>query len=76
MKIELLLLIKKHKDTLIEQTKSRPREKLEIKLNKQMQNFSFSPTMNLFEEVKWLLAVKNFEATCSVFIITKENSSL
>ena len=30
MKIELLLLIKKHTDTLTEQTKTKPRETLEI----------------------------------------------
>ena len=34
----LLLLIKKHTDTLIEQTKTKPQETLEFKMNKQMQN--------------------------------------
>ena len=38
---ELLLLIKKHTDTLIEQTKSRPQETLEIKLKRQSEFFSF-----------------------------------
>ena len=36
---ELLLLIKNHTDTLIEETKSKPQETLEYKMNKQMQIF-------------------------------------
>ena len=54
---DLLLLIKKHSDTLIEQTKTRPQETLEIKMNKPMQNFSFNSPINLVEEDKWLLGV-------------------
>ena len=34
MNSELLLLIKKHKDALIEQTRSRPQETLDFKMNK------------------------------------------
>ena len=75
MKNELLLLIKKHTDTLIEQTKTKPQETLEFKMNKQMQTFSFNPPINLFEEGKWLLAVSSFECTNSVFNITNENNS-
>ena len=75
MNDELLLLIKKHTDTLIEQTKTRPQETLEFKMNKQMQTFSFSPPINLFEEGNWLLAVSSFECTNSVFNITNENNS-
>ena len=75
MNNELLLLIKKHTDTLIEQTKTKPPATLEFKLNKQKQIFSFSPTINLVEEDKWLLAVSSFECTNSVFNITPENSS-
>ena len=75
MNNELLLLTKKHTDTLIQQTKTRPQEKLEFKMNKQMQTFSFSPPMNLIEEGKWLLAVSSFECTNSVFDITDENNS-
>ena len=41
---------------LIEQTRKKPQETLEVKMNKQMQNFSFSPPINLSSE-KWLLAV-------------------
>ena len=75
MNNELLLLIKKHTDTLIEQTKTKPQETLEFKMNKQMQTFSVSPPINLVEEVKWLLAVTSFECTNSVFNITNENNS-
>ena len=75
MNNELLLLIKKHTDTLIEQTKTRPQETLEFEMNKQMQSFSFNPPINLLEEGKWLIAVSSFECTNSVFNITNENNS-
>ena len=75
MNNELLLLIKKHTDTLIEQTRTKPQETLEFKMNKQMQTFSFNPSINLVEEGKWLLAVSSFECTNSVFNITNENNS-
>ena len=75
MNNELLLLIKKHTDTLIEQTKTKPQETLEFKMTKQMQTFSFNPPINLLEEGKWLLAVSSFECTNSVFNITDENNS-
>ena len=76
MNNELLLLIKKHTDTLIEQTKTKPQETLDFKMNKQMQTFSFNPPINLIEEDKWLLAVSSFECTNSVFNKTDENNSL
>ena len=41
MNIELLLLNKKHTDTLIEQTKTKCQETLEFKLNKQLEIFPF-----------------------------------
>ena len=76
MNKELLLLIKKHTDTLIEQTKkTKPQETLEFKMNKQKENFSLSPPINLGEEGKWLLAVTSFEATNSVFNIKDENNT-
>ena len=71
----MLFLIKNHTDTLIEQTKTKPQETLEFKMNKQRQTFSFNPPINLFEEDKWLLAVSSFECTNSVFNITDENNS-
>ena len=75
MNNELLLLIKKHTDTLIEQTKTKPQETLEFKMNKQRQTFSFNPPLNLVEESKWLLAVSLFDCTNSVFNINDENNS-
>ena len=74
MNNELLLLIKKHTDTLIEQTKTKPQGTLEFKKNKQMQTFSFNPPINLVEG-KWLLGVSSLECTNSVFNITNENNS-
>ena len=75
MNNELLLLIKTHTDTLIEQTKTKPQETLEFKMNKQKQTFSFNPPINLLEEGKWLMAVSLFDCTNSVFDITNENNS-
>ena len=75
MNNELLLLIKKHTDTLIEPTKTRPQETLEFNMNKQTQTFSFNPPINLFEGDKWLLAVSSCECTTSVFNITDANNS-
>ena len=75
MKNELLLLIKKHTDTLIEQTKTKTQETLEIKMKKQMQTISFNPPINLVEEGKRLLAVSFFECKNFVFNINNENNS-
>ena len=75
MNIDLLLLIKKHTDTLIEQTKTKPQETLEFKMNKQRQTFSFNSPLNLIEEGKWLMAVSLFDCTNTVFNITNENNS-
>ena len=75
MNNELLLLIKKLTHTLIQQTKTRPQETLEFKMNKRMQAFSFIPPINLVEEDKCLLAVSSFECTNSVFNITNKNNS-
>ena len=75
MNNELLILIKKHTDTLIQQTKTKPQETLEFKMNEQMQTFSFNPPINLVEEGKWFLGVSSLECTNSVFNITNENNS-
>ena len=60
---------------MIEQTKTKPQETLEFKMNKQRQTFSFNPPINLVEEDKWLLAVSSFECTNSVFNMTEDNNS-
>ena len=71
----MLLLSKKHTDTLIENTKTKPQETLEFKMNKQRQIYSFNPPVNLIEEDRWFLAVSSFECTNFVFNITNENNS-
>ena len=75
MNNDLLLLIKKQTDTLIEQTKTKPEETPEFKMNKQRQSFSFNPPIILVEEDKWLLAVTFFEVRSSIFNITADNTS-
>ena len=75
MNNELLLLIKKHTDTIIEQTKTKPQETLDFKMNKQKQTFSFNPPINLVEGGEWLLGVSSHECTNLVFNITNENNS-
>ena len=75
MNNELLPLNEKHADTLIQQTKTRPQATLELKMNQQMQTFSFNQSINLFEEGKWLLGVTSLGCTNSVFNITNENNS-
>ena len=75
MNNELLLLIKKHTDTLIEYTKTKPQETLEFKMNKQIQTFLFNPPISLLEEGNHLLVVSSFECINAVFNITNENNS-
>ena len=75
MNNELLLLTKKHTDTLTEQTKTRPQETLEFVMNKQKQTSSFNPPFILAEKEKCLPALSSFEITKSVFVISNENIS-
>ena len=75
MKNELLLEINKHTDTLFEQTKTKPQGTLEFKLNKELEIFPFSTSINFSDEGKWVLKVTSFEATTSVFIINHKNNS-
>ena len=71
----MLLLIKKHTDTLIGKTKTKPQETLEFEMIRSKQTFSFNPLLNLVEEGKWLIAVSLFDCTISVFNITNDNNS-
>ena len=48
---KLLLLTEKHVYTLFEQTKTKPQEKLQFKLNKQMDIFSISLPKKLSDEI-------------------------
>ena len=63
MNNELLLLIKKHTDTMIEQTRTKPQETLEFKMTRSKQTFSFNRLINLVEEGKRLLGVSLFDCT-------------
>ena len=74
MNNELLLLIKKHTDTLIQETKTKPQEALEFKMIRS-KTFTFNPPINLVEEGEWLLGASSLECTNSVFNITNENNS-
>ena len=60
---------------MIEQTKTKPQETLEFKMNKQMQTFLLNPPINLLEEGRWLLGLSSLECTNSVFNITNEKNS-
>ena len=60
---------------MIEQTRTKPPETLEFKMDKHMQTFSFNPPINFVEEGKWLPTVSSFECTNFVFTITHENNS-
>ena len=76
MNNELLLLIKKHIDTLIEQKKSHPQETLEFSMNNQTETFPFSLPISLTNERKSLLGVTFFQTTYTVFNITDQNNCL
>ena len=52
MNNELSFSTKEHTGILIEQTKTKPQETLEVKMNKPMQIFSFSPPINSIGEKK------------------------
>ena len=60
---------------MVEQTKLKPPETLEIGMNKQMHTFSSNPPINQLDESQWLLAVSSFDCTNSLFDITDENNS-
>ena len=76
MNDEMLQVFKKHTDTLIEQTRTKPQETLEFQMNKQKQTFLFNPPIIIYEEGKWFLGVSSYECTNCVFNITKENNSI
>ena len=75
MNNELLLLIKKHTDTLTEQSKTKHQETHDFKLNRKIETFSLNPSIKLVEEGEWLLGVTNFEGPIFVLNMTDENNS-
>ena len=52
MNDELLLLVKKHTDMVIENTKTHPQDTVEYKMNTRLQSFSFNLPIKLVEEGK------------------------
>ena len=74
MKNFLLLLDKKHTDTLIEQTK-KTQETLKFLLNKQLDPFFLNSATDSMEEWKWLIEVTIFEPSNSILNQTQENHS-
>ena len=75
MNNNLLIFNKKHTDTLIEQTKTKPEETPEFKMNKQMETLSCNPPIILFDEGKLLLGKTSFECINKSFIMNNENNS-
>ena len=70
-----IILTKNIQIHLLNKQKRKPQETLEFILLNQKEAFSFSPSINLSEEGKWLVAVTSFETTKSFSITTAENSS-
>ena len=60
MNSELLLLIRKHTDTSIEQTKTKPQETLEYKRNKQLETFFLFTTNELCQRGKMVISSTRF----------------
>ena len=65
MIIELFFLIKKTVTHWL--NRQEENQRIEFKLNKQMEIFLFNPPINLSEEVKWLLAVTSLVSAKSLF---------
>ena len=71
----MLLSNKKHTDTLVDKTKTKPQETFEFKINKQKDTFTFPFPIFISEEGNWFLTVSSFEATISPSVKTDENNS-
>ena len=69
---DLLLLITKNCETIIEQTHTKPQETLEFKMIKPRQTFHFNPPIQTKED--WMLGLIDLEVYNSIFNITKENN--
>ena len=68
---DLLLLITKYCETLIEQTHRKAEETLEIKMIHSKQTFHFKPPIPF--EGSWMIGLTDLEVYNSIFKITKEN---
>ena len=74
MSDEFLLLLKELTDSLVDQTKTKPQETLDLIMIKQKEIFSFNPPTNMAEEGKWLLAITSIETTNSIVNINHEKN--
>ena len=70
---ELLVLILKPTDTLIEHTETRPQDNLSFNLPKPMDAFSLNPRLEL-EDKKITIGVTNLEVFSSVFYKIERNN--
>ena len=69
---DLLLLITKNCETLIEQTHRKAEETSEFKMVKSREKFHFKPPIQV--KVDWMLCLIDLEVYISVFNITKANN--
>ena len=69
---DLLLLITKNCETLVQQTHRKPEETLEFKMLKQRETFHFNPPIQTKGE--WMLGLIDPGVYNSIFNITKENN--
>ena len=68
---DLLLSNTKNCETLIEQTKTKPQETLEFKMDKPRETFHFNPPTKVKED--WMLGLIDLDVYNSIFNITNEN---
>ena len=66
---------KKNTDTLVQQTKTSPREILERKIKRWKQSFSFKKPLEL-EKDKWMKGVTNSEVFNSIFNLKEKNKNI
>ena len=66
----LLISITKHCETLIEQTRRKPEETLEFKMNKSRQTFHWKPPFQVKKD--WMIGLTDLEVNNSIFNITEE----
>ena len=69
---DLLLLITKNCETLIEQTHKKAEETLEFKMTKPRNIYHFKPSIPI--QWSWMMELINLEVYNSIFNITEENN--
>ena len=69
----LLLSITKNCEMLIQQTRRKPQESLEFKMNKSRESFHFKPPIQIKGD--WMIGLTDLEVYISIYNITKENNN-